>query len=56
MDPMYDSYSWGKERREEAIREAQGRSLAKQAKRNGGRHFQLGRVGPALSSILNLLR
>jgi hypothetical protein len=32
MDPMYDLDTWSKQRREEAIREAQRRSLAKQEK------------------------
>jgi hypothetical protein len=29
MDPMYDLHYWGKQRCEEALREAQRRSLAK---------------------------
>ena len=57
MDPtMYDLHSWSKQRREEAMREAQRRSLAKRAK--GGRvmRFELGRVGSALGGVLSLLR
>jgi len=49
MDPMYDLHSWSKQRREEAMREAQRRSLAKRAKGGGGTRFELGRVGSALS-------
>jgi len=32
MDPMYDIHYWSKQRREEEIREAQRRSVAKQGK------------------------
>jgi hypothetical protein len=53
MDAMYDLYSWSKQRREEAMREAQRRSLAK---RDRGMRFELGRVGSALSGVLSLLR
>jgi hypothetical protein len=56
MDPMYDIHYWSKRRREEALREAQRRSLAKQGKGNRSAHFQLGRVGSAFSSVLGLLR
>ena len=56
MDPMYDPHYWSKQRREEALREARRRSLAERAKRNGGTHFQLGRVGSALSGVLGLFR
>jgi hypothetical protein len=56
MDAMYDLYSWSKQRREEAMREAQRRSLAKQAKGDCGMRFELGRVGSALSGVLSLLR
>jgi hypothetical protein len=56
MDPRYDLYYWSKQRRDEALRDAQKRSLAERAKRNGGTHFQLGRVGSALSGVLSLLR
>ena len=56
MDPMYDLNSWGKWRREEAIREAQRRSLAKQGKGDRSTHFELGRVGSALSGVLGLFR
>jgi hypothetical protein len=56
MDPMYDLDSWSKQRREEALREAQRRSLAKQGKGDRNTHFGLGRVGSALSAVLGLLR
>jgi hypothetical protein len=56
MDPMYDLNSWSKQRREETIREAQRRSLAKQEKGDRNTHFELGRVGSALSAVLGLLR
>ena len=45
MDPMYDLHSWSKQRREEAVTEAQRRSLTKRAKRNRGTRFVLGRLG-----------
>jgi hypothetical protein len=53
---MYDLHSWSKQRFEEAIREAQRRSLAKQAKGDRMTRFELGRVGSALGSVLSLLR
>jgi hypothetical protein len=54
---MYDLHSWSKQRREEAMREAQRRrSLAKRAKGGGGTRFELGRVGSALGGVLSLLR
>jgi hypothetical protein len=56
MDPMYDLNSWSKQRREEAIREAQRRSLANQGKGERSTHFELGRVGSALSGVLGLFR
>jgi hypothetical protein len=56
MDPMYDIHSWSKQRREEAIREAQWRSLDKQGKVDRGRPFKLGVVGSALSGIMGLFR
>jgi hypothetical protein len=56
MDPMYDIHSWSKWRREEAIGEAQRRSLAKQGKGDRGTRFEPGRVGSALSGVLGLLR
>ena len=56
MDPMYDLHSWSKQRREEAMREAQRRSLAKRAKGGGGTRFELGRGGSALDGVLSLLR
>jgi hypothetical protein len=54
MDPMYDLNSWSKQRREEALREAQRRSLAKQGKGDRTTPFQLGGVGSALSNVLSL--
>ncbi|HEY6712590.1 MAG TPA: hypothetical protein VI055_10000 [Rubrobacter sp.] len=56
MDPMPDLYSWSKQRREEAIREARRRSVAKQAKESRGRRFEPARVGSALGGVLSLLR
>ena len=56
MDPMYDLNSWSKQRREEAPRETQRRSLAKQGKGDRGKPFKRGGVGSALSSVLSLLR
>jgi len=56
MDPMYDHYSWSKQRREEVLREAQSRSLAKQAKAGPGTRFELDRVGSALSGAPSLFR
>ena len=56
MDPMYDLHYWGKQRREEAPREAQRRSLAKQRKGDRGTPFKQGRVGTTLSSVLSLFR
>ena len=57
MDPVSDPYYWSKQRREEAIREAHRRSLAKQ--RKGDRRtllFKPGRAGSALSGVLGLLK
>ncbi len=53
---MYDLHSWSKQRREEALGEAQRRTVAKRAK--GGRRtcFEPARVGSALSGVLSLLR
>ena len=56
MDPMYDLHYWGKQRCEEAIREAQRRSLAKQGKGDCWTPFKLGGVGSALSGVLGLFR
>ena len=56
MDAMYDLYSWSKQRREEALREAKRRSLAKRTKGGGGTRFQPGGVSSALSCVLSLLR
>ena len=56
MDPMYDIHYWIKQRREEEIREAQRRSLAKQGKGDRRTPFKLGGVGSALSGVLSLLR
>jgi hypothetical protein len=56
MDPRYDLHYWSKQRRDEAIREAQKRSLAKQGKGDCRTPFKVGGVGSALSSVLSLLR
>jgi len=56
MDPMYDLNSWSKQHREEALREVQGRSLAKQGKGDRKTPFKQGGVGYALSSVLSLLK
>ena len=56
MDPRYDLHYWSKQRRDEAIREAQKRSLAKWEKGVRKRPFKVGGVGSALSSVLSLLR
>ena len=56
MDPMYDIYSWSKQRREEGIREAQKRSLAKQGKGDHKTPFKLSGVGSILSSVLGVFR
>ena len=56
MDPMYDLISWSKPRREEEIREAQRRSLAKQGKGDRRTPFKLAGVGSALSGVPSLLR
>ena len=56
MEPMYDHNSWSKQRREEALREAHRRSLAKQGKGDRGTPFKRGVVGFALSAVLGLLR
>jgi hypothetical protein len=57
MDPIYDLNFWSKQRREEALREMQRRSLAKQGKGDRRTPFiKQGGVGSALSSALSLLR
>jgi len=56
MDPMYEIHNWSKKRREEVIREAQRRSLAKQVKGDRSTPFKLGVVGSVFSSVLSLLR
>jgi hypothetical protein len=56
MDPMYDIHYWIKQRREEEIREAQRRSLAKRGKGDSRTPFKLVGVGSALSGVLGLLR
>jgi hypothetical protein len=52
---MYDLHTWSKQRRNEVLREAQGRPIAKQAKGDRGTSFELGRVGSTLSNVLSLL-
>jgi hypothetical protein len=56
MDPRYDLYGWIKQRREEALREAQMRSLAKRGKGDHKTPFKLSGVGSILSSILGVFR
>ena len=57
MDPtMYDLHSWSKQCREEAMREAQRRSLSKRAKGNRVMRFEPDHVGSAMSGVLSLLR
>jgi hypothetical protein len=56
MDSMYDIHYWIKQRREEEIREAQRRSLAKRGKGDSRTPFKLVGVGSALSGVLGLLR
>jgi hypothetical protein len=56
MDPMYDIYSLSNQRREEQIREAQMRSLAKQAKGDHKTPFKRSGVGSILSSLLGVFR
>jgi hypothetical protein len=56
MDPMYDIHYWIKQRREEEIREAQRRSLAKRGKGDSRTPFKLVGVDSALSGVLGLLR
>ena len=56
MDPMYDIHYWSKQRREEEIREAQRRSLAKRGKGDRRTPFKLGGVGSILSSVLGMFR
>jgi hypothetical protein len=53
---MYDVNSWSKWRREEAIREAQRRSLARRGRGDRRTPFKLGGVGSALTGYLSLLR
>jgi hypothetical protein len=56
MDPRYDLNSWSKQRRKEAIREAQRRLLAKWGKGDRRTPFKESGVGSALSGVLSLLR
>jgi hypothetical protein len=56
MDPLYDIYSWSKQHREEALREAQRRSLAKQGKGDRKAADKQDSAGYALSSVLSLFR
>jgi hypothetical protein len=56
MDAMYDPHTWSKQRREEALREAQRQSLAKRARGYRGTRFELGRFGSTLSGYLSLLK
>jgi hypothetical protein len=56
MDPIYDLNSWSKQRREEEIREAQMRSLAKQGNGDHKTPFKLSGVGSILSGVLGVFR
>ena len=56
MDAMYNPHTWSKQRREETLREAQRRSLDKQAKGERGTRFELGGIGSVLSGVLSLLK
>jgi len=56
MDLMCDFHSWSKQPREEALREAQRRSLVKQAKTTQFEGYPAISVGFALSGVLGLLR
>jgi hypothetical protein len=56
MDPRYDLNSWIKQRREEALRAAQMRSLAKRGKGDHKTPFKLSGVGSALSGVLGVFR
>jgi hypothetical protein len=56
MDSLYDIHSWSKQHREEALREAQRRSLAKQGKGARRTPVKQDGVGYALSSVPSLLR
>jgi hypothetical protein len=54
MDPRHDLYSWSKQRREEAIREAVSGQAGEGEPREALREPV--RVGSALSDALSLLR
>jgi hypothetical protein len=56
MDPRYDIHSWIKQRREEEIRKAQMRSLAKRGNGDHKTPFKLSGVGSILSSVLGVFR
>ena len=56
MDPIYDLNSWSKQRREEALRETQRRTLSKQGKGARRTPFKRGAFGSALSGVLGLFR
>jgi hypothetical protein len=53
---MYDLNSWSRQRREEALRETQRRTLSKQGKVDRKTPFKRGAVGSALSGVLGLFR
>ena len=53
---MYEPHLWSKQRREEALREAQLRSLTRQVRRDNGARSGLARVVCALRGVLSLLR
>jgi hypothetical protein len=54
MDPMSDVNSWSEQRREDALRQARRRSLAKQGKGERKIPFTPAGVGSALSGVLGL--
>ena len=57
MNGMYDHHSWSKLHREEALKEAQRRRKAQQAKGTDGRRFfGLADTGSVLSGALGGLR
>jgi hypothetical protein len=56
MDPMSDVNLWSEQRREEALRQARRRSMAKQRKGERKIPFNPGGLGSALGGVLGLFR
>ncbi len=56
MDRWYDFHSWSQMYREEALREARMRHLARQAKGNHPPRSRPGHLDPILRGALPLLR